>query len=96
MAKMNNIFKDLDTSSWESYKCSLGQAVEAAEDFGIGEKTIQKFAATFGEYLNQKAQADLPENKAIQELWQAADNSERQTLAKLMVDICQDAYQQCR
>lgn len=93
---MNNIFKDLDTSSWENYKCSLGQAVEAAHDFGVGDKTIQKFAATFGEFLNQKAQADLPENKAIQELWQVANKREQQTLAKLMVELCQDAYQACR
>ncbi|MGI5825411.1 MAG: DUF3243 family protein [Bacillota bacterium] len=84
----NNLLKGLDTSSWENYKKSLGQAVEAAEEFGVSNRTIAAFATTFGEFLNQNAKADLPENKAIQELWQAADKKEQYTLAKLMVDIC--------
>jgi hypothetical protein len=84
----NTLLKGLDTSDWESYKSSLGKAVEAAEEFGVSDRTITSFAAKFGEFLNQNAHADLPENKAIQELWQAADKKEQHTLAKLMVKIC--------
>ncbi len=86
-----SLLNGLDTSSWENYKKSLGQAVEAAEDFGIGDRTITAFAAKFGEFLNRNASADLPENKAIQELWQVADKKEQHTLAKLMVEVCKNS-----
>ncbi len=82
------ILNGLDTSSWENYKKSLGEATRAAEDFGISDRTIAGFATTFGEFLNQNAHADLPENRAIQELWNVADKKERHTLAKLMVQLC--------
>lgn len=86
-----DLLKGLDTTSWENYKKSLGQAVEAAEEFGIGDRGIHAFAATFGEFLNRNAHADLPENRAIQELWQVADEKEQRTLAKLMVNLCRKA-----
>lgn len=87
----NNLLKALDTSCWENYKKSLGEAVRAAEELGIGDKTISAFAATFGEYLNRNAHADLPENQAIQELWNVADKKEKQVIAKLMAELCKNS-----
>ena len=86
-----NLLKALDTSSWENYKKSLGEATRAAEEFGISDRTIAGFATTFGEFLNQNAHADLPENRAIQELWNVADKKEKHTIAKLMVEVCKNA-----
>lgn len=41
---MQQILNKLDTSSWESYKHSLGQAMEVASDMGISENQITQFA----------------------------------------------------
>lgn len=85
------LLNGLDTSSWENYKKSLGSATRAAEDFGVSDRVIAGFATTFGEFLNQNAHADLPENRAIQELWNVADKKEKHTLAKLMVQLCKNS-----
>lgn len=87
----SEILNGLDTSSWENYKKSLGNATRAAEDFGVSDRAIAGFATTFGEFLNQNAHADLPENRAIQELWNVADKKEKHTLAKLMVQLCKNS-----
>lgn len=91
---MNNLFNQLDTTSWAAYKRSLGQGVETAQDLGISERALTTFAASFGEFLARNAEADLPENKAIKEMWQLADSRDQKVLAGLMVKLAKKAYKE--
>lgn len=91
---MNNIFSQLDTSSWNAYKRSLGQGVETAQELGVSDRALTTFAASFGEFLARNAEADLPENKAIKEMWQVADSGDQKVLAGLMVKLAKKAYQE--
>ncbi|MEL7563801.1 MAG: DUF3243 family protein [Dehalobacterium sp.] len=84
---MQEIMKNLDTSSWESYKHSLGKGMEIAKELGMSEQEIAAVAQKFGSYLAQNVNPDLPENKALKELWQIADQREQQTLTNLMMKL---------
>jgi len=84
---MQEIMKNLDTSSWDSYKHSLGKGMEIAKELGMSEQEIATVAQKFGSYLAHNVNPDLPENKALKELWQIADEREQQTLTNLMMKL---------
>lgn len=84
---MQEIMKNLDTSSWNSYKHSLGKGMEIAKELGMSEEEIANVAHKFGGYLAQHVNPDLPENKALKDLWQIADDREQQTLTNLMMKL---------
>ncbi|ATW26331.1 DUF3243 family protein [Candidatus Formimonas warabiya] len=88
---MHEILNKLDTSSWDNYKRSLGRGMEVAKELGMSEQEIASVAQKFGSYLSQNINPDLPENKALKELWQIADPHEQQTLTNLMMKIAKSS-----
>ena len=84
---MQEILQNLDTSSWENYKRSLGKGMEFAKELGMSEQEIAAVAQRFGSYLAQHVNPDLPENRALKELWEIADDREQQTLTNLMMRL---------
>lgn len=84
---MQEIMKNLDTSSWESYKHSLGKGMEIAKELGMSDQEITAVAQKFGSYLAQNVNPDLPENRAIKDLWEFADEREQETLTNLMMKL---------
>jgi uncharacterized protein YaeQ len=74
-------------TDWENWKKSLGQAVEFAAELGIDQKRINPVAQQVGEFLAQNVTPANPEQKAIKELWEVADQEEKQTLSNLMVRL---------
>lgn len=83
----NELLKNLDTSSWETWKKSLGAAVKSAEGMGIPEDQISNYAAQFGSYLQNIVNPDLPENQSLKELWEAASPDEQKAIASAMVRL---------
>ena len=77
---MQQILNKLDTSSWENYKRSLGEAMEFANDMGITDNQISEFAQQFGSYLAQNITPDIPENRALKELWEIASRRNKEPL----------------
>ncbi|ATW26330.1 DUF3243 domain-containing protein [Candidatus Formimonas warabiya] len=88
---MQQILNRLDTSSWESYKRSLGEAMEVANDMGISEDQISQFAQQFGSFLANNISPDIPENRALKDLWQAASPEEQKTIAGLMIKLARNS-----
>lgn len=85
---MQEIMNNLNTSSWESYKQSLGKGMEVAKELGMSDQEIATVAQKFGSYLAQHIDnPDLPENKALRDLWQVADEQEQQILTNLMMRL---------
>lgn len=84
---MQDLMKKLDTSSWEKYKQSLKGAMEAAGELGLSDQEIASAATKFGGYLSQAVNPDLPENKALKELWQVASPEEQKTITNLMMRL---------
>ncbi len=88
---MQEILNKLDTSSWENYKHSLAKGMEIARDLGMDEDEIALTAEKLGGYLAQNVNPDLPENNALKELWEIADNREKETITKLMMKIAKNS-----
>ncbi|MEK0315964.1 DUF3243 domain-containing protein [Cohnella sp. 56] len=74
-------------SNFESWKKFLGDRIEAAKDMGIGEETIAKLAYEIGEFLDNKVDPKNEEQRVLKELWDVGDESERKTMASLMVKL---------
>lgn len=74
-------------SNFESWKKFLGDRIEAAKDMGIGEETISKLAYEIGEFLDNKVDPKNDEQRILKELWDVGDESERKTMAALMVKL---------
>lgn len=81
------IMNNLDTSSWENYKQSLGRGMEFAKELGMSDQEIAEVGQKLGSYLAQNVNPDLPENKAIKDLWGFADEREQKTLTSLMMKL---------
>jgi len=88
---MQQILNKLDTSSWENYKRSLGQAMEFANEMGFSDQQIGQFAQQFGSYLSINITPDIPENRALKELWEAASPEEQKTIAGLMMKLAKNS-----
>jgi hypothetical protein len=78
---------NLANSNWESWKKTLGQAVEFAEELGISRNQIGSMAQQVGDLLAQNVTPANPEQKAVKELWDVASQDERQVLANLMTKL---------
>lgn len=78
---------NLANSNWESWKKTLGQAVEFAEELGISRNQIGSIAQQVGDLLAQNVPPANPEQKAVRELWDVANQDERQVLANLMTRL---------
>mgnify|MGYP001222858864 CR=1 FL=1 len=81
---MSNVLSNFDT--WKKF---LGNRVEAAKSAGIGEEAISKLAYEIGEFLDNKVDPQNDEERVLKELWDAGDESERKTIAGLMVKLAQ-------
>ncbi|MGI6711201.1 MAG: DUF3243 family protein [Bacillota bacterium] len=88
---MQEILSKLDTSSWEKYKRSLGEAMEVASEMGIPDEQIQLFSQQLGSYLAQNITPDIPENKALKELWEVASPEEQKAIAGLMIKLAKNS-----
>ncbi|MBB6672848.1 DUF3243 domain-containing protein [Cohnella nanjingensis] len=76
-------------SNFESWKKFLGDRVDAAKNMGIDEEAISKLAYEIGEFLDNKVDPKNEEQRVLKELWDVGDESERKTMARLMVKLAQ-------
>ena len=74
-------------TNWDNWKKYLGQAMEFAEELGISRDKIQSYAMTAGSILADNVQPANPEQKAVKELWDVADKSEQEVIARLMTKL---------
>jgi hypothetical protein len=82
----NEDFKQV-LSEWKNWKNFLGQAVEFADELGIGRDRILSLAQQAGDLLADNVEPGNPEQKAMKELWSVADEGEKHVLSSLMVKL---------
>ncbi|WP_284639152.1 DUF3243 domain-containing protein [Paenibacillus silviterrae] len=75
---------------FERWKEFLGNRVEQAENAGMSEETISKLAFQIGEFLSDKVDPENKEERVLKELWDVSDETERKTLAKIMVKLAKN------
>ncbi|MBB6735492.1 DUF3243 domain-containing protein [Cohnella zeiphila] len=74
-------------NNFESWKHFLGDRVDAAKQMGINEEAISKLAFEIGDFLSNKVDPKNEEQRILKDLWDVGDESERQTMARLMVKL---------
>jgi len=75
------------SSSWEEWKQQLAQAVKIGESMNMSREQMAKRAEAIGDFLAQRVDPRNPEQKVLQELWQAADQDEQQAIAGAMIKL---------
>ncbi|HBC91467.1 MAG TPA: DUF3243 domain-containing protein [Pelotomaculum sp.] len=78
---------NLSNTDWDTWKKTLGQAVEFAEGLGISKQKISSLAQQAGDLLAESVHPANPEQKVIKELWDVAEPEERKLLAALMTRL---------
>lgn len=72
---------------WDKWKNTLSKAVNLGEAVGLSEKTIDNVAYKIGNTLSAAVDPENREERVLQELWKVGDDSDRKTLAKLIVKM---------
>lgn len=73
--------------NWNDWKKTLGKAVDFGETVGMSDETITNIAEKVGTYLSNNVSPHNDQERLLKEMWDAASEDERQTLAKLVVKI---------
>ena len=74
-------------NGWDAWKETLGKAVDIGETIGLSDNTINKVAEKVGTFLSNNVDPRNNEERLLKELWDAADEKDRETLAKLVTKI---------
>ncbi len=77
-------------SNFDTWKKFLGERVTAAKSMGLNEETIAKLAFEIGEFLDNKVDPKNDEERVLKELWDIGDESERKTIARMMVKLAEN------
>lgn len=72
---------------WGDWKDTLGKAADLGETIGVSDKTITNAAEKIGTFLSNNMSPRNDEERLLKELWDAANEEDRKTLAKLVVKI---------
>ncbi|MGZ9584570.1 DUF3243 domain-containing protein [Paenibacillus marinisediminis] len=75
--------------NYDGWKKFLGDRVKNAKSMGMSDETIAKLAYEIGSFLDEKIDPQNTQQRAVKELWDAGDEQDRQTIAKLMVKIAE-------
>lgn len=74
-------------NNWEHWKNTLGSAIDLGETMGMSDKAITNIAEKVGTFLSNSVDPRNPEERLLKEMWDAADENDRNVLAKLVVKI---------
>lgn len=79
---MSTVLTNFDT--WKSF---LADRVSQAKKMGLTEDTIANLAFEIGSFLDEKVDPKNDEERVLKQLWDAGDEAERKTIARLMVKL---------
>jgi hypothetical protein len=71
-------------TSFDKWKQFLAERVNAAQNSGMNDETIVKLATDIGDFMSTKIDPENKEERLLKELWDAADEQERKTIARVM------------
>ena len=72
---------------WGKWRETLGKAVDIGETVGMSDETMTNIAERVGTFLANNVDPRNDEERLLKELWDAADERDREVLAKLVVKI---------
>lgn len=75
------------TQDWSGWRQTLAQAVNTGESMGMDKKEIVQKAEAVGDFLANSVDPQNPEQGILKELWEAADDSQQQQLAEMLINV---------
>jgi hypothetical protein len=83
-------FENSETlGEWKKWKATLSKAVNLGEAVGLSDNTIGNVAYRVGSVLTSSVDPENREQRLLQELWKAGDDSDRKALSKMIVKMVQ-------
>jgi len=76
-------------SDWNHWKNTISKAVNLGQMAGLSDETISKVGTKIGNILNASVDPENREQRLIKELWNVADDEDKQTLSKLIIKMVQ-------
>ncbi|MFF2482584.1 DUF3243 domain-containing protein [Paenibacillus sp. NPDC058071] len=73
-------------STWKQF---LSDKVEHAKEMGMTEETIANLAYEIGSFLDEKVDPKNEQERVLKQLWDVGDESEKKTIANLMIKLVQ-------
>lgn len=77
---------EMDTS-WDAWKKTLAQAVGLGEKMGLDQTVMARRAEQVGDYLAKQVDPANPQQRLLQELWEAGDQEEQRALASMIIKL---------
>lgn len=78
---------DQVSDSWQGWKEQLARAVQIGERMDMSHEQMAQRAEKIGDFLARQIDPRNPEQKVLQELWQAADQDEQEAIAGAMIKL---------
>lgn len=75
---------------WDKWKKTLGKAVDMGEAVGMSQETVEKIGFRIGNMLSAAVDPENREQRVLQELWRAGDDSDRMALSRMIVKMVQN------
>lgn len=73
--------------NFDAWKEFLGERVDQAINAGMSKEKVQDVAFRIGDYLSTRVDPENKQERLLKELWDAGNDEERQTMAKLLVNV---------
>lgn len=77
--------------NFDGWKGFLKNRLQNAEQSGISGDSIDNFAMEIGEYLATNVDPKNEEHRVLSDLWNAADDNEKEAIAGAMVNLVKNA-----
>jgi len=77
--------------SFEKWQQFLGDRIKEAERVGMNDQTIVTLATEIGNYLSAKIDPENQEERLLKQMWEAADEQERKSIACVIFKLAKNA-----
>ena len=74
---------------FESWKDFLKDRVAQGKTLGLSDETISNLAYEIGSFLDERVDPKNDEQAVLKQLWDVGDESDRHSIAKLMVKLAE-------
>lgn len=74
---------------WDSWKKTIGKAVNLGEAAGLSDEAVEKLGYRIGSLLSASVDPENREQRVLRELWRAGDEGERMALTKMIIKASQ-------
>jgi len=78
-------------NNFDGWKSFLGNRLQNAQQNGMDDGAINNIATEVGNYLAANVEPKNDEQRILAELWNAADENQKQALAGTMVNLVQNS-----